>query len=332
MFCLGLLLSLSFLTLTSGHSFLTNPEPYTTRYHTRHCRGAECVNACPIEYNAGMANTIANPAKTWSRGETVNIQWAKNNHDGGFVRLGLVPVGVMNDRSWHERLTIMHGCWHSGMTGCKGSKECGTDRSGTAFERKVKIPTVFPDGDYILGFVWYGGVRKQRGFFPDFFSCSHIRISGGPLGGRHSAYFEAGDGPSEFVRDDMCYTSADFIGDCGTKGCVKKQAFWAVPRAFSGRSSPTSFTPEVVEKAMEEEEEVYGIEERAGELGEEKVPGGLCIGRICCKKECGKCGGPGCKFRAGGSDGCCMQSIKRSRRMCKNGDAPPCLLSRFVRK
>lgn len=274
-----------------------------------------------------MANTIAKPGATWSRGETVNIEWAKNNHGGGFMRLALVPVGVMNDRTWHERLTILHGCWHSGLTGCSGSAKCGTDRDREAFARRVTIPTVFPDGDYVLGFVWYGGVRKHQGFFPDFFSCSHVRIARGPLGGRHSPFFEAGNGPSEYVRDGKCYTSAKFIGDCGNTGCLRKPAFWAVPRSFAGGSSPESITPELVERAMEVDEEEVGVDDREGELGKENVPGGLCKGRICCKKECGKCGGPGCRFRAGGEDGCCMQNIKRSRRLCKEGTAPPCLLS-----
>lgn len=331
-FSTAVLLALSLFNRTSAHSFLTKPAPYTRLYHTRHCTGVECVNACPIEYNTGMANTIANPGATWSRGETVNIEWAKNNHAGGFMRLALVPVEVMNNRTWHKRLTILHGCWHSGPKGCCGSDACGSDNRGTAFGRRVTIPTVFPNGDYVLGFAWYGGVRKHKGFFPDFFSCSHVRIAGGPLGGRHLPFFEAGDGPSEYVRDGQCYTSADFIGDCGNIGCVRKPAFWAVPRLFAFGSRPDSVTPEVVESAMEIEEEEDGIEEREGGLGHEKVPGGLCKGRFCCKKECGKCGGPGCGLRAGGADGCCMQKIERSGRFCKEGASPPCLLSRPRRK
>lgn len=309
--------------LISAHSFLTKPKPYTTRFHTRHCRGAGCTNACPLEYNTGMANSVDNPEKVWSRGETVPIEWAKNNHDGGFVRLTLVPAGVMNDRAWHDRLTIMHGCWHSGMVSCRGRGECGTDRDGLAFGRQITIPHVFPDGDYVLGFAWYGGVRNGRGFFPDFFSCSHVRIAGGPLGGTHAAYFDAGKGPREYVRDDECYTSSDFVGDCGNRGCVGRRAFWGRPRGFKGTDRSGRLTAEMVETALERGEEgLYEVENREGE----QVKGGVCSGRFCCKESCGTCGGPGCVFRRGGKEACCMGNIRRARRKCSKTVRPPCLL------
>ena len=48
---------------------------------------------------------------------------------------------------------------------------------------------------------------------------------------------------------------------------------------------------------------------------------------VCCKKECGQCGGKGCAERPGGSELCCRQRIMEVGRQCQNGTDTVCLRS-----
>lgn len=49
---------------------------------------------------------------------------------------------------------------------------------------------------------------------------------------------------------------------------------------------------------------------------------GLLVGRVCCHRACGKCGGRGCGRRQGGAKHCCPESIRASGRTCVKSVAP----------
>lgn len=52
-------------------------------------------------------------------------------------------------------------------------------------------------------------------------------------------------------------------------------------------------------------------------------------GQVCCIKDCGRCGGPGCRLRRGGSLGCCAGNILSKNHMCSSNH-PPCILQKEV--
>ena len=52
---------------------------------------------------------------------------------------------------------------------------------------------------------------------------------------------------------------------------------------------------------------------------------GIINNDVCCRLECGVCGGPGCSLLPGGSSGCCMSSIRNSDINCDEFPAP-CLI------
>eukprot|EP00170_Pyropia_yezoensis_P001279 contig_5694_g1283 len=99
----------------------------------------------------------------------------------------------MGDAAAHERYAFKWGCWSSGRFVCndRNRKELCIDdrlneRWAQAFSDRVEIPSVVPDGDYVLSFAWYGGVRDNapwrrpvRSSFGDYYDCSYVRISGG---------------------------------------------------------------------------------------------------------------------------------------------------------
>lgn len=83
----------------------------------------------------------------------MSVVWSRNNHSPvGFSRLALVPLRQGKSVAAHKRYAFWWGCWGSGEVRCKGNKQfCDDDRGDRAYSRRVKVPTVQPDGLYILG-------------------------------------------------------------------------------------------------------------------------------------------------------------------------------------
>lgn len=314
-FAIFLLFFLSLIAPILSHSWMSEPLPYDRRTKpTKNCRGKDCTNYCPpLHYKSKIRPS--NPSAIWRRGQRVTVSWTRNNHHGGMFRISLVPAIQVHDRKWHGRLVLLHGCWESGAHRCKSKNTCGTDKGRVMFSRKLTIPTVYPDGLYVLGYVWYGGLhfKRQKGHFPDFHSCSYVRIKGGSrLGGTYRPFFKAGTGRR--VKNGKCPTSADAVGQCGNRGCLKTKAFYAIPKAFrKGGMKP--ITKEIVYKAMGN---------NAGEQRKKKE--GICRFGVCCHSRCKQCGGSRCSRLPGGAKNCCSSTIKRGKRSCAKYD-PPCVLN-----
>ncbi|KNC85398.1 hypothetical protein SARC_02429 [Sphaeroforma arctica JP610] len=47
---------------------------------------------------------------------------------------------------------------------------------------------------------------------------------------------------------------------------------------------------------------------------------------VCCKKNCGKCGGTGCNSRLGSGENCCVSPIIDNAKECKGKEDAPCVL------
>lgn len=312
-FSIILLLALTTVSV-HAHNWLLRPKAYNLKFHTRDCKGLECINACPnFLPRRQMNNTIYDPAAIWQRGQKVDVGWARNSHHGGFVRLSLVPVPLMQDRAAHERFAIEYGCWETGAYNCNVvGGWCGTDRNKTAYGRTITVPTIFPDGDYVLGYVWFGGLHYQRehGQFPDYFSCSFVKVSGGaPVHGTHRARWVPGD--SHLDVDGKCKTSCTRVGKCGNEGCWNAKAFYGVPRVFS-RGKPRAITAD----------DVYmGLRTHTWVVSELR---GICVSDVCCDRKCKECGGEGCGWFGGGGKTCCIGALRKMRRSCDDYP-PPCV-------
>lgn len=152
----------------AAHSSLTMP---TSISFTRDCRvsrggggtARNCPGPCPnvMLRRHGLGSSSAAPAATYARGQRVRVRWARNNHEGGFVRWSIVPVGSMMDAVVHEQMAFQWGCWSAGRFACRPgahrNKYCIDDALGKpvghAYEDHIRIPRVYPDGDYVLSFV-----------------------------------------------------------------------------------------------------------------------------------------------------------------------------------
>lgn len=55
-------------------------------------------------------------------------------------------------------------------------------------------------------------------------------------------------------------------------------------------------------------------------------PGPTCISKVCCGKNCGRCGGEGCSIRPGGKLECCMSHILEHQPKCSKSRKFACVL------
>lgn len=222
----------------AAHSFLTVPLPMSLMAGCRiggsgsgavlsHC-GGPCPNG---GYRAD--SSAANPAAVYRRGGRYEMRWSRNNHEGGFVRWALVPVDKRYDRAAHERYAFHWSCWSINRFKCDSMskhRDCDFDRNGEGFRDWVTIPAVFPDGDYVLGWTWYGGGQGDIGHFGDYYDCSFVRVEGGASQvGEHTPTFSGGS----------CLSTVDRLGICWREPCAPmRKVRQRVPMEFAGGAMP----------------------------------------------------------------------------------------------
>lgn len=160
----------------------------------------------------------------------------------------LVPVNKMYSAKWHRLTAFQWGCFAQGRFKCPykpGPKSdrlrflrtCGTDESGNAFSSLMRVPEVFPDGDYVFSQVWYGGVNVLKSgkkiMFPDFKTCAFVRISGGlKLKSAYRPQFNAGFPSKNDVPRGICRSFASKVNECGGLSCKKNKIIWDAPLEF----------------------------------------------------------------------------------------------------
>lgn len=108
------------------------------------------------------------------------------------------------------------------MTNCtrrNRKRDCNFDRQNVHFLHKVQIPKIYPDGMYVLGWVWYGWANTNRsyGSFGDYYDCMYVRVKGGPAEDSHSPIFKAGKPVSG--KYGMCQATVNKMGVCWKEPC-----------------------------------------------------------------------------------------------------------------
>lgn len=232
-------LLITLLAPAAAHYNLKYPKPY----NPIDCNRPECSGPCPPIWRSGRAkarNNPSNPSATWQRGQKVNIEWHRNNHEGGYFRRSLVPVKHMFDPAWHKKTAFEWGCWNQNRYQCGKNPECGTDKKGFAYRNEMTVPTVFPDGDYVFSMLWFGGLhwRRNKALFSDYYTCAYVRIRGGQLSRSHRPSFIRGKNHRK-VKPGTCASTSSFAGECGGVPCDKNDVMEDVPGIFrNGRTPP----------------------------------------------------------------------------------------------
>lgn len=171
---------------------------------------------------------------TWRRGSTQTVKWNRNQHKFGFARLTLVPRKYRMNKRVHNANVFRYACYDSNIRRCPYPKKCGTGKTeGTT---TFKVPAV-PDGDYVLGWSWYGSYANQipgvlRYHFSDYWSCSNIRIAGGnvaPIWGRVAFKPQLVTG----MNSGTCKSLGNRLGVCVSEPC----------RGTYGNRRPSGMSP-----------------------------------------------------------------------------------------
>lgn len=330
--------------LSEAHTFLTEPPPYDDRYQTKKCelqknfeggRGT-CDQGCPTYPLSHTRYTENDPIRTWQRGMTYPMKWARNNHHGGFISIAILPIADMMNKEKQKRYSFYQGCWEQKRVRCRGGEACGTDNE--IFERDITIPNVMPDGIYAFTFTWFGGLhfKKDFGKFPDYHSCAFIRIEGGNLDTTEGfqPFFDSGDEGNQAVSG-RCHAAVDEPGICPITGCAGPR--WpvqiTVPKAFQGNQSPAKIMysdfvdgiPAPSTSSVPSTSTVPPSGKRTPQPFNED-PNVRCIWTefYCCPESCGRCGGSKCSSLEGGANNCCTNKIRKSGRICGR-HPPPCM-------
>lgn len=229
-----------------------------------------CSGPCDttaIHGNYANYDSPSHPAAVYHRGELIKIIYQRNNHGpGGFVRLTLVPVDSMMNKKVHERNAFHFSCFGANPARATSADKkmrphrfslVGNDGLGRPHEtgyyyKKVRIPECVPDGDYVLGWVWYGGTGGPvsnhpyteppfwKGYFGDYWSCSFVRVEGGKdLASKCDPVFE--NDMSKFSSDG-CMSANDSPGVCIYEPCVT-YAKYQLPKEFKDGAKPPPLTP-----------------------------------------------------------------------------------------
>eukprot|EP00737_Agarophyton_chilense_P002460 gb/GEZJ01002806.1/.p1 GENE.gb/GEZJ01002806.1/~~gb/GEZJ01002806.1/.p1 ORF type:complete len:271 (+),score=14.73 gb/GEZJ01002806.1/:1731-2543(+) len=174
----------------------------------------------------------------------------------------------MMDKAVHERNAFHYSCWGANPQAAApdelqsdrfGYSYVGNDGEEHPFARgyyvvNTTIPKVIPDGDYVFGWVWFGGIGSvpirgntpQRpepnplGYYADQWSCAYVRVRGGYPLEQYSHPVFVND-ISQFNQQG-CLAANDSPGVCVTEPCYKP-GWFQKPRAFKGKSYPKYLSP-----------------------------------------------------------------------------------------
>lgn len=81
------------------------------------------------------------------------------------MRWALVTPDKVNDQAAHNAGAFAYGCYSVGRYTCSAAEKathCGADNTGSGHRIEARVPTHLPDGEYVLGWVWYGGFNHPN--------------------------------------------------------------------------------------------------------------------------------------------------------------------------
>lgn len=203
---------------TIGHSYVTSP---TTRSNQKQsnsgCRGPLCFGPCDVPL--AQART---PAVTIARGASINVQWPRNNHAGGFIRFAWAQTsGSDVHTNFDNNVQEIHchevgGCRPDNINDPNGGDSGPADGSSRPCQTTIKVPLHLTDGSWTLQWVWYGGAFALG----DYYSCVDYKIAGGPSAEQSPAVFIGGD--FSYPGQQKCkYFNTDRPHACVNEPCNK---------------------------------------------------------------------------------------------------------------
>ncbi|KAI9297706.1 hypothetical protein K502DRAFT_312473 [Neoconidiobolus thromboides FSU 785] len=251
----------SLIVQVTAHSNMLTPAPRGNIQWWGYCsRGNGCNGACDAPKAASPFNSIFNKKTYVKRGETIPVEWLRQNHPGGFVRISFTTMDKSDEHSSFDEGTVKYICYE---TNCKEDHHDPMlgELNGPGFKKcssNVKIPNNLPDGPVTLQWTWFGGgvlFADQKASFANYISCSDMMVKGGePLVSEKSKpEFQGGD--AAYKGADKCrYWSTNSVFGCplgaednNKNGCGYGDAKFGAPAEWekgNGQAVPsTTSTP-----------------------------------------------------------------------------------------
>ena len=223
--------------LTTGHQSISYPYPISNDVACRISPKQFCPGPCPKK-DLRRDKTPNNPSVTVRRGDWITFNLLVNNHRGGFNRWTLVHVKDMHNHARHRENAFLYTCADVGLSTCKARfrrRDCRFDLKNQYLTNTIQIPTIYADGVYVLGWVWYGG-GEEYGAFGDYYDCVYLRVKGGPKWYAHRPIFKPGKSATGFRG--MCRATVNKIGVCWKEPCPggARKTHLKIPLEFDGRT------------------------------------------------------------------------------------------------
>jgi len=199
-----------------GHSYVTSPTSRSNQKQTlTGCRGPSCLGPCDVPLS--QART---PAVTIQRGASVNVQWPRNNHAGGFIRFAWAPTsGSDVHANFDAGVQEIHchevgGCRPDNANAPNGGDSGPADGSSRPCQTTINVPLHLSDGDWTLQWAWYGGAFSLG----DYYSCVDYKIKGGAVASKVDAVFIGGD--YTYPGQNKCkFFNTDRLHQCVNEPC-----------------------------------------------------------------------------------------------------------------
>jgi len=195
---------------------MTSPTSRSNQKATQSgCRGPACLGPCDVTFAQSRT-----PAVTIARGASINVQWPRNNHAGGFIRLAWAQTSGSDVHANFDagvQTIVCHevgGCKPDSPSNPNGGDSGPGDGSSRACTTTITVPLHLADGTWTLQWAWFGGAFALG----DYYSCTDYKISGGPTGSKVNAVFVGGD--YTYPGQNKCkFFNTDRLHQCVNEPC-----------------------------------------------------------------------------------------------------------------
>jgi len=210
-------LAIIFVASTFGHSYVTSPQSRSNQKQSESgCRGPACLGPCDVPLASAKTAAV-----TIARGATVNVQWPRNNHAGGFIRFAWAKTANSDSHaSFDAGVEEIHchevgGCGPDSASDPNGGDSGAADGSYRPCQTNIKVPSYLTDGTWTLQWAWFGGAFALG----DYYSCIDYVISGGvAVTAQSSPVFYGGD--YTYPNQNKCkFFNTDRLHQCVNEPC-----------------------------------------------------------------------------------------------------------------
>lgn len=198
-----------------GHNYLINPVSRANQKDTQTgCRyGGEGNPTCAGPCDRTLSKTTRAPI-TVQRGQTIQVNWYRHTHPGGFIRFAWSPTSQSDNHASFDQRVDKIVCKEVGGCGPASSSDPSGGSNGVDCGTTITVPTYLTDGTWTFQWAYFGGWYNAG----DYYACTDYTISGGPTGAQQAGYFVGGD--YTYPKENVClFYSTNALHVCTVEPC-----------------------------------------------------------------------------------------------------------------